>query len=165
MILKLFWWWKKIEFFVMLKFALGFLKVEVSHPGVTSLPTKLRIGEKLWKTINLWGIIRKIASGKKSFFLLHFSCPPKISEKSNFEKNAIRCSILRWCMLPQYTPEIPPQFSQNQLAYMVSYANVIDPKYFNMTFYDSLVVLKLIFGEFDFFGFLSTPAPPDHAAK
>merc|ERR1712141_804389 len=34
-----------------------------------------------------------------------------------------------------------------------------------MTFYDSLGVFKPIFGDFDFFGFLCTPAALDHAAQ
>ena len=48
---------------------------------------------------------------------------------------------------------------------MVSYANGTDPKHFKMTFYDSLGVFKPIFGDFDFFGFLCTPAAPVDAAK
>ena len=48
---------------------------------------------------------------------------------------------------------------------MVSDANGTDPKHFKMTFYDSLGVFKPIFGDFDFFGFLCTPAAPDHAAQ
>ena len=48
---------------------------------------------------------------------------------------------------------------------MVSYANGTDPKHFKMTFYDSLGVFKPIFGDFDFLGFLCTPAAPDHAAQ
>ena len=48
---------------------------------------------------------------------------------------------------------------------MVSYANGTDPKHFNMTFYDSLGVFKPIFGDFDFLGFLCTPAAPAHAAQ
>ena len=48
---------------------------------------------------------------------------------------------------------------------MVSYANGTDPKHFKMTFYDSLSVLKLNFGDFDFFGFLCAAAAPDDAVQ
>ena len=48
---------------------------------------------------------------------------------------------------------------------MVSYANGTDSKHFNMTFYDSLGVFKLTFGDFAFFGFLCTRAVPAYAAN
>ena len=48
---------------------------------------------------------------------------------------------------------------------MVSYANGTDPKHFKMTFYDSLGVFKLIFGDFDFFEFLHTKTRPSNDAQ
>ena len=52
------------------------------------------------------------------------------------------------------------KMGKNGLAHIVSYGAGADPKPFNMTFYDSLGMFLVIFGDFGFFRFLCTRARP-----
>ena len=94
---------KKIEFFVMLKFALRFLKVEVSHPGVTPLPTRLRIGGFRDSKI---AFLRKKNLSQKNFFSnkkkFFFFCLKIIFKwfSYDFEQKKIFSIFFSWWNVP-----------------------------------------------------------------
>ena len=68
--------------------------------------------------------------------------------------------VLIYAILPILTHQKNRKMGKNELAHLVAYGTDTDPKLFNMTFYGSVGMFLMIFGDFGFFRFFCTRARP-----